>query len=205
MGAPVIRVIAAVLAVTVVVSPSVRAQTTPAPTIETPTPPAPTPEAETPAAEAPAATPPLTTTPAPGAETPAAEAPPATPPPAIAPMLRAEQLDQLLAPIALYPDALLAQILMAATYPLESVKAKRGVGRVVRLAASGRLLAEASRGELQLPGFQLPVPAWSLEGASQPELQPPGFQLRALVQGASEFRSWAPEWSAPEPTERRRP
>src|SRR6266478_8078478 len=38
---------------------------------------------------------------------------------------KAEQLDQLLAPIALYPDALLAQILMAATYPLDVVKADR--------------------------------------------------------------------------------
>jgi hypothetical protein len=35
------------------------------------------------------------------------------------------QLEQLLAPIALYPDALLAQILMAATYPLEVVQAHR--------------------------------------------------------------------------------
>ena len=34
-----------------------------------------------------------------------------------------EQLDQMLAPIALYPDALLAQILMAATYPIEVVEA----------------------------------------------------------------------------------
>jgi hypothetical protein len=36
-----------------------------------------------------------------------------------------EELDQILAPIALYPDALLAQILMAATYPLEVVQADR--------------------------------------------------------------------------------
>lgn len=36
-----------------------------------------------------------------------------------------EQLEQLLAPIALYPDALLAQVLMASTYPLEVVKADR--------------------------------------------------------------------------------
>ena len=36
-----------------------------------------------------------------------------------------QQLDELLAPIALYPDALLAQILMAATYPLEVVEAAR--------------------------------------------------------------------------------
>jgi hypothetical protein len=36
-----------------------------------------------------------------------------------------EQLDQILAPIALYPDALLSQTLMAATYPLEVVEAAR--------------------------------------------------------------------------------
>lgn len=35
------------------------------------------------------------------------------------------QLDQMLAPIALYPDALLSQILMASTYPLEVVEAAR--------------------------------------------------------------------------------
>lgn len=38
-----------------------------------------------------------------------------------------EQLDQLLAPIALYPDGLLAQLLMAATYPIEVVQAERWV------------------------------------------------------------------------------
>jgi len=36
-----------------------------------------------------------------------------------------EELDQLLAPIALYPDDLLTQILMASTYPLEVVQAER--------------------------------------------------------------------------------
>lgn len=35
------------------------------------------------------------------------------------------ELDQMLAPIALYPDALLSQLLMAATYPLEIVQAAR--------------------------------------------------------------------------------
>jgi hypothetical protein len=35
------------------------------------------------------------------------------------------ELDQMLAPIALYPDSLLAQIMMAATYPLEVVMADR--------------------------------------------------------------------------------
>ena len=151
MGARPIRVVAAVLAVTIgVLSPPVRAQTTPAHTIETPTPPAagppaPTPEAETPAA--PAATPPPATTPAPGAEIPTAEVPPATPPSAIAPILRAEQLDQLLAPIALYPDPLLAQILMAATYPLEIVKANRWFRDPRHAGLSGDELAAALESE----------------------------------------------------------
>src|SRR3954465_11024532 len=63
---------------------------------------------------------------------PAAQAPdaPAAPAPAAAAspaqdLLKAEQLDQLLAPIALYPDNLLAQTLMASTYPLEVVEASR--------------------------------------------------------------------------------
>jgi Protein of unknown function (DUF3300) len=37
----------------------------------------------------------------------------------------AAQLEQLVAPIALYPDSLLAQVLMASTYPLEVVEAER--------------------------------------------------------------------------------
>lgn len=40
-----------------------------------------------------------------------------------------EQLAQMLAPIALYPDALLSQILMASTYPLEVVEAERWVSK----------------------------------------------------------------------------
>jgi len=36
-----------------------------------------------------------------------------------------EELDQVVAPIALHPDSLLAQILMASTYPLEVVQAER--------------------------------------------------------------------------------
>ncbi len=39
--------------------------------------------------------------------------------------LSAEQLDQLVAPIALYPDALVAQVLAAATYPTQVVEADR--------------------------------------------------------------------------------
>ncbi len=39
----------------------------------------------------------------------------------------ADQLEQIVAPIALHPDALLTQILMASTYPLEIVEAQRWV------------------------------------------------------------------------------
>ena len=38
-----------------------------------------------------------------------------------------QDLDRLLAPIALYPDALLAQIFMGSTYPLEVVEAARWI------------------------------------------------------------------------------
>ena len=38
---------------------------------------------------------------------------------------RQEEIDQLVAPIALYPDSLISQILMASTYPLEVVQAER--------------------------------------------------------------------------------
>jgi hypothetical protein len=42
-----------------------------------------------------------------------------------APVFSSQELDAILAPIALYPDSLLSQVLMAATYPLEIVQAAR--------------------------------------------------------------------------------
>src|SRR5258707_3910600 len=42
-----------------------------------------------------------------------------------APVFKQEELEQILAPIALYPDSLVSQILMASTYPLEVVQADR--------------------------------------------------------------------------------
>jgi hypothetical protein len=50
--------------------------------------------------------------------------PTAAPPPAQQ-LLGADQLDQIVAPIALYPDTLLAEVLMASSYPLEVVEADR--------------------------------------------------------------------------------
>src|ERR1700727_1719050 len=57
-----------------------------------------------------------------------AQTPPPPSQPASAPsqqLLTAGQLDALVAPIALYPDALLSEVLMASTYPLEVVEADR--------------------------------------------------------------------------------
>jgi hypothetical protein len=48
-------------------------------------------------------------------------------PPVAARSFGPEELEQIAAPIALYPDAVLAQVLMAATYPLEVVMAARFV------------------------------------------------------------------------------
>jgi len=54
---------------------------------------------------------------------------------------RKEELDQMLAPIALYPDSLIAQILMASTYPLEIVQAERWVEQ--NKSITGDALADA--------------------------------------------------------------
>ena len=48
---------------------------------------------------------------------------PVTPSASAVPLASRQQLDQLLAPIALYPDALLSQVLMASTYPADVAEA----------------------------------------------------------------------------------
>jgi Protein of unknown function (DUF3300) len=152
-----IRVIVGMLIVVFLGCPPVLAQ--PALASEAKTSTLSTTESQSPAAEpsgaAPAADTPGAPTPAPAAETPSSGTPApetqdsaaTTPvPPAASqppPILRAEQLDRLLAPIALYPDALLAQILMAATYPLEIVKAQRWLRDPGHAALQGDLLAGA--------------------------------------------------------------
>lgn len=72
--------------------------------------------------------------------------PAGAPPPAGAPAPSAKtfsqpELEQLLAPVALYPDALLAQVLMASTYPLEIVQADRWVKANPKL--KGKALEDA--------------------------------------------------------------
>ncbi len=57
-----------------------------------------------------------------------AQAPAATPQQA-SPKIPNDQLDSLVAPIALYPDPLLAQVLAASTYPLELVQLQQWLGQ----------------------------------------------------------------------------
>jgi len=66
-----------------------------------------------------------------------------SPPQQPAPSLTPEQLDELVAPVALYDDALLADILTASTYPLEVVEAHRWVIDPDNAVLTGDALANA--------------------------------------------------------------
>jgi hypothetical protein len=69
-----------------------------------------------------------------------------------------EQLDALLAPVALYPDALLTQVLMASTYPLQVVSAGRWVEDPAHKSLSGDALAKALEPETWDPSVKSLVP-----------------------------------------------
>jgi hypothetical protein len=81
--------------------------------------------------------------------------PPAAPPPEAPPpgqSLAPNQLDDLVAPIALYPDPLLSQILVAATYPLELVQASQWLARNSSL--TGAALTQAAQTQNWDPSIQ---------------------------------------------------
>src|SRR5580692_10894222 len=76
--------------------------------------------------------------------------PPAPPPPGQA--LTPDQLNDLVAPVALYPDALLSQVLVACTYPLEVVQAYQFIQRNPGL--SGSALTQAVQQQNWDPSIQ---------------------------------------------------
>jgi hypothetical protein len=82
--------------------------------------------------------------------------PSAQPPPPPGPGLSADQLDDLVAPIALYPDPLLSQILVASTYPLEVVEALQWMQRNPSL--QGAALTQAAKDQQWDPSIQALVP-----------------------------------------------
>ena len=57
----------------------------------------------------------------------------------------AERLEQLVAPIALYPDAILSNVLMASTLPLEVIEASRWLAKNPTL--KGAALEEALKAQ----------------------------------------------------------
>lgn len=82
--------------------------------------------------------------------------PPQAPPPAQAPapgpLLSQPQLDTLVAPVALYPDSLVGQVLVAATYPLEVVEANQWLQQ--NRGLQGQALVDAARQQSWDPSVQ---------------------------------------------------
>jgi hypothetical protein len=76
--------------------------------------------------------------------------------PVAAPAFKPAELDQLLAPIALYPDELVAQILTASTYPLEIVMAGRWVADPKNAALKGDALVKELDKVLTAQGPDVP-------------------------------------------------
>ncbi len=68
-------------------------------------------------------------------------APPAAAQPPDTPVWSPQQLDNLVAPIALYPDPLLSQVLVASTYPLEIVEAQQWLQNNSSLQNADRIAA----------------------------------------------------------------
>jgi hypothetical protein len=81
------------------------------------------------------------------------------------------QLDQLLAPIALYPDQLLGQILIASTYPLEVVEAARWLQDPSNAGLRGEALAAALDQQDWDPGVKSLVPFPSVIQMMNDQLQ----------------------------------
>lgn len=71
---------------------------------------------------------------------------PGPPAPAANPLPKAS-LEQLVAPIALYPDPLLSQVLMASTYPLEIVEEERWLRQPDHAALKGEALTQALKAQ----------------------------------------------------------
>src|SRR5262249_60102357 len=76
-----------------------------------------------------------------------------------APKLSADQLESLVAPIALYPDPLLAQVLVASTYPLDVVQAQQWLAKNSTL--KGDALVKAAENQPWDPSVQalISIPA----------------------------------------------
>jgi hypothetical protein len=89
---------------------------------------------------------------------PAAQQGPEAPQLQTAPLLTPELLNQMVAPIALYPDELLGEILMAATYPLDVVEAARWLQDPRNASLKGDQLIAALQQQNWDPSVKLLAP-----------------------------------------------
>jgi hypothetical protein len=92
------------------------------------------------------------TTTAPAQEQPSPPQPQAQTPAVPQQVWSADQLDNLVAPVALYPDPLLSQVLVASTYPLEVVEASQWLQRNRNL--QGQALIDAAKQQPWDPSLQ---------------------------------------------------
>ena len=141
--------------------------------------------------------PPPGSQPANAEEQPGEIAPPAQP-------LNPQQLQDLVAPIALYPDTLLSQILVASTYPIEVVEAQQWLQQNRNL--TGQALMDAARQQNWDPSIQALIPFPDVLGrlnqdirwttdlgnaflAQQPDVMNAVQQLRAKAQANGKLQS----------------
>ena len=92
-----------------------------------------------------------------------AAAPPASPVPTAQPdangdAFSTQQIDALVAPIALYPDQLLTQVLVAATFPLQIVEAMRWLEDSAHKDLKGDALTKALEAQAWDPSIKSLVP-----------------------------------------------
>jgi hypothetical protein len=123
-----------------------------------------------------------------------------------APKLPNDQLDSLVAPIALYPDPLLAQTLAASTYPLEIIQLQQWMGRNKNL--EGKALADAVAKQPWDPSVQSLVEfpdvvqrmggniQWTTDLgnaflAQQPDVMDAVQRMRAKAQGTGNLKTGA--------------
>ena len=91
-----------------------------------------------------------------------------------------EQLDALLAPIALYPDALLTQVLMASTFPLQIVEAGRWLDDPANKALTGDALTRALAQKNWDPSVKSLVPfpqIWTMMNSQLDWMQQLGYAM----------------------------
>ena len=69
-----------------------------------------------------------------------------------APKLTNDQIDSLVAPIALYPDPLLSQALVASTYPLELIQAQQWLAKNKDLKGEGLQIVTKTSPDFRIGG-----------------------------------------------------